>query len=107
MITEREFYQALKETLKGMKGKVKSVSGPGRSGAIAAVYTSHLLKIPFISHGSPVPANIRPHLVIDTALMTGRTLRKAARKMNADFMIAVIKEDSRQIFWYESDANVL
>ena len=101
--TEPEFSQLIKEKLKSVESLgIKSVSGPGRSGAIAAVYASYILKIPFIYYGQTVPVDLRPHLVIDTAKMSGRTLKRAALRMRAQYMLAVIEEKSHEHFWYES-----
>lgn len=51
------------------------VTGPGRSGAIAAVYASHHMAIPFVPFKHVIPdQNV---LIVDTASRTGRTIRKA------------------------------
>lgn len=81
---------------------LKFVTGPGRSGAIAAVYASHHLGLPF------VPFKARPEgrmLVVDTAVYTGKTLRKASKWYNdAPYVYAFNQERnpaSRVKFWYE------
>jgi hypothetical protein len=83
---------------------VKSVSGPGRSGAVASVYASHLLNVPWLPQGTKVPEHLRPHLVIDTAVMSGATLRKAGKHVGAEFTLAVFSENltGRVRFWYET-----
>lgn len=43
MIDENQFSQMMKESLSDLKGKVLFVTGPGRSGAVAAVYASYYL----------------------------------------------------------------
>lgn len=81
------------------------VTGPGRSGAVAAVYTSHQLGIPFIPYGQEIPKNLQPVLVVDTATWTGRTIRKAARKYGPAIgaAFAYYKEGPGAMvkFWYE------
>lgn len=103
VISEEEFREALFKLLDALKNNYfKSVSGPGRSGAIAAVYTSHYLGIPFIPHGRPVRDVFKPHLIIDTATESGKTLRKAFIKAKADGAFAVFQEPPRVKFWYEN-----
>ncbi len=99
-VSEAQFHARVRARLQECPG-AKSVSGPGRSGAVAAVYASHILRVPFIPYGQRVPEALQPHLVIDTATMTGRTLRKAARKMGAHYTLAVYHTDRRHRFWYE------
>lgn len=105
-ISELDFRIRLKERLNEIDnpviGRIRSVSGPGRSGAIAAVYTSHFLGVPFIPEGYPVPDRLRPHLVIDTAAKSGRTLRRAERERKAELSIALFQEPPRVNFWYET-----
>ena len=100
IISEQEFSSALTCQLEGLH-IFRSVSGPGRSGVIAAVYASYILGIPFLPQGAPIPDNMRPHLVIDTAQQTGRTLRKAAKKACTPFYFAVYSEPPRLHFFYE------
>lgn len=52
IISEIEFSNKLTEILSPLKGKFSYVTGPGRSGAISAVYASHFLDIPFVPFGS-------------------------------------------------------
>ena len=103
-ITELEFQEALTETLKHpYSHQVNSVTGAGRSGAICAVYVSHCLRIPFFPYGTEIPDNLRPTLAMDTASNTGRTLRKAMKKYNTKYSLAVFNEVEcgRVKFWYE------
>lgn len=105
LITEAEFGRALRATL-GMRGiaagVVRSVTGPGRSGAIAAVYASHWLGVPYIPCDAHAPAHLRPVLVIDTATQTGRTLRRAERHHGPDTIaLAIFNEPPRVRFWFE------
>lgn len=105
IITEDEFRHELLKVLRfNSIEMVECVTGPGRSGAIAAVYTSHVIGKPFIPYGSMagVKGCGRP-LIIDTATESGATLRKAQRRY-AQFrpiIIAVYHEPPRVKFWYE------
>ena len=102
VITEELFRTLIREKLSNYDANYfKSVSGPGRSGAIASVYASYILGIPFIPFGQKVPHKLNPHLVIDTAEMTGKTLKKAAIKMGTGYKIAVIRETHKRYFWFE------
>jgi hypothetical protein len=106
VVSEAEFSEALRELL----SKVEMtdfpgwVTGPGRSGAIAAVYTSHLLGIPFLPFGQFADEKLGRVLLIDTARETGGTLRKAARKYEArdPLVLCVYEEPPRVAFWYEA-----
>jgi hypothetical protein len=99
-VTESDFKERLIECLEPYRFKVESVTGPGRSGAIASVYASHFLRIPYIPYG--IPTDLRPLLIVDTAILTGRTLRKAMKKYGPGVVpIALYKEPPRVVFWYE------
>lgn len=76
------------------------VTGPGRSGAVAAVYASHDLGIPFVPYG--FKARGRP-LIIDTARMSGKTMRRAMKKYaGTNPMLAAVYEEPPIVrFWYE------
>lgn len=100
VITEPEFLAAIRAALSGID--VDCVMGPGRSGAVASVYASHILRIPFIPYGSRVPDGFRL-LIIDTASESGKTLRKAARRYPGSNVLAVYNEPPRVMFWYESE----
>ncbi|MGJ4945141.1 hypothetical protein ACQR1W_31590 [Bradyrhizobium sp. HKCCYLS1011] len=82
---------------------VGAVTGPGRSGAVAAVYASHILGIPFIPYGARCPEQFKL-LIADTARESGRTLRKAERryKQNAPVVVVAFEEPPRVMFWYEA-----
>lgn len=101
VVSELEFQKVLKSKLLGLQ--VRAVTGPGRSGAIASVYTSHILGVPFIPYGTPCPDHLRPLLIVDTAKKSGETLRKAERKYaNGDCItIWCYNEPPRVRFWYE------
>ncbi|MDP3703069.1 MAG: hypothetical protein Q8R78_01585 [Candidatus Omnitrophota bacterium] len=103
IVSEREFAMTIRAALASIEG-VGSVTGPGRSGAVAAVYASHVLRIPFLPFGATVPSHLGRVLLIDTATETGRTLRKAARRYReADpVVLAVYSEPPRVAFWYEA-----
>jgi hypothetical protein len=100
IISEKDFADKIREVL-AKRTEFKAVTGPGRSGAIAAVYASYLLRIPFIPYGNPFPnGNI---LIIDTAINSGRTLRKATRKYGDNcYTLALYHEPPRIHFWYET-----
>lgn len=53
-VQEPEFRERIKAVLAGVEAK--AVTGPGRSGAVASVYASHILGLPFIPYKHPVPA---------------------------------------------------
>lgn len=104
-VQEPEFADALRARLALELVPARSVTGPGRSGAIASVYASHLLGVPFIPFGAPCPPQLRPLLVVDTAEQSGRTLRKAVRRYETDGDvrgIAIYSEPPRVRFWYET-----
>ena len=106
VVSEEEFYSALVEKLKGVE--VKAVMGPGRSGSIASAYASHLLGVPFIPYGHRCPDHLKPLLVVDTATLTGRTLRKAANRYGDDcVVISVFEQPPRVKFWYEAGCREL
>ena len=103
-VSEPEFRARIQtELMSGIYADVGAVTGPGRSGAIAAVYASHILRVPFIPFGHDVPANLGGLLIIDTAAQSGRTLRKAARRYSdhAWLTVALYSEPPRVMFWYE------
>lgn len=107
LINEEEFSKRIFKILEIHRNELSfagSVTGPGRSGAIAAVYASHILKIPYIPFGSKIPTHLGRLLIIDTASQTGKTLRKAERKYRyADpIVITCYREPPRVYFWYES-----
>lgn len=101
IITEREFSEKIHAALIGIDAGF--VTGPGRSGAISAVYASHILRIPFIPYGCAAP-DLGRCLVIDTAVQTGKTLRKAAKKYKQYNPIVIHLYDEPPIvrFWYEA-----
>lgn len=104
-MTEDEFGPTLRRALCDPKFEgFGSVTGPGRSGALAAVYASHFLHIPFIPFGARAPVHLGRLLIIDTAAETGATLRKAERRYAyADPMtFALYQEPPRVAFWYEA-----
>lgn len=84
--------------------RVGSVTGPGRSGAIAAVYASHMLAVPFIPYGGNAPVALGRVLVIDTARMSGKTLRKAHSRYSYANPVVLWCYDEPPLvsFWYEA-----
>lgn len=103
LVSEPEFRERLSAVLSPLRNAgYKSITGPGRSGAIAAAYASHFLGIPFITHGRP-QARMLPCLVVDTATESGRTLKRALRKARGSKAIALFNEPPRVKFWYEAE----
>jgi hypothetical protein len=102
VVTESEFASRLRLSLDGTD-EFGAVTGPGRSGAIAAAYASHLLGVPFVPFGQPAPKDRGRLLIIDTAEMSGATLRKARRRYaeHDAVTLAVFREPPRVRFWYE------
>jgi len=103
MIEEQEFRAALIDKLSPLVGKYDYVTGPGRSGAVAAVYASHYLGIPFVpykhvSKGAP--------LIVDTAAESGRTIRKASMVYGGADWVVMFQEPPRVRFWYEDLSRV-
>jgi adenine/guanine phosphoribosyltransferase-like PRPP-binding protein len=104
VVTEPEFQARMRECMASVDlTEVGSVTGPGRSGAVAAVYASHILGVPFVPYGSKAPALGRM-LIVDTARESGRTLRKAARRYANDNPVVIVafEEPPRVSFWYEA-----
>lgn len=100
-ITESQFSERLRSMLVG--AKVGAVTGPGRSGAVASVYASHLLSVPFIPYGQKHPQHLGRLLIVDTARQSGATLRKAERKYagTSPLVVVAYEEPPRVHFWYE------
>lgn len=110
VISEKEFSLKLLMLLNSCDlSKVRCVTGPGRSGAIASVYTSHILGVPFVPFGQELPDYMNPILIIDTACSSGKTLRRAERKYSKHNPIIkfVFKEPPRVKFWYENIDTVI
>jgi hypothetical protein len=104
IVTEPEFVERLNLVLKNARLEdIGAVTGPGRSGAVAAVYTSHILGIPFIPYGARCPDQFKM-LIIDTARESGRTLRKAAKRYDYanPLVLVAFEEPPRVAFWYEA-----
>ena len=105
IVSEPEFRKALIASLIPLRGKCFSVVGPGRSGAVASVYASHYLKIAWIPYLKSilVPPDLQPILLIDTASKSGRTLRKAAKRINGVYIqVYLFQEPPFVKFFYES-----
>lgn len=106
IVTEAEFSERIRDRLANPFPwwAIGSVTGPGRSGAIAAVYASHILRVPFIPYGATAPHHLGCLLIIDTARESGATLRKAERKYRDGTPIIVVcyEEPPRVGFWYEA-----
>lgn len=109
-ISELEFRRELEDMFRSVPEETYSfVTGPGRSGAVAAVYASHLLGVPFVPYGHDIPTE-RPGrlLIIDTVTHSGKTLRKARNRYaeHAPVCMAVFNTHTRGMhrFWYERGA---
>lgn len=105
IVPELEFRDALETAVFAIGHlPIGAVTGPGRSGAIASVYASHYLGVPFIPYGQKHPRQLGRLLIIDTATESGATLRKAARKYEAEtpIVLAIYHEPPRVAFWYEA-----
>lgn len=110
IIDEREFSAEIHCALVDLASSedIGSVMGPGRSGAVAAVYASHILGVPFIPQGASAPVKLGRLLLIDTASESGATLRKIARKYEYANPITLaiydekVPEVGRVAFWYEA-----
>jgi hypothetical protein len=104
VISEAEFADRIKDVLSHGYDDVGSVTGPGRSGAIAAVYASHILGVPFIPFKANAPWHLGKLLIIDTAMESGATMRKAERFYGDVEQKSVVcwHEPPRVMFWYEA-----
>jgi hypothetical protein len=79
----------------------KFVTGPGRSGAIASVYTSYFTKLNFIPYKQLLGHD--DVLVIDTVVKSGKTLRAASKHYDNAYSVAVFNDPNhRYRFWYEN-----
>lgn len=104
IVSEEELRARVAERLLGMD--VKAVTGPGRSGAIASVYASHYLGIPWIPYGQSCPDKLRPLLLIDTARWTGATIRKATVRYGPRVTVVTLFDEPPMVrFWYEDRAG--
>lgn len=101
----QKFYAKLDEA---QKIPFSFVTGPGRSGAVASVYASHYLGIPFKPHKAGNYESDNSVLIVDTVEYTGRTLRKAAAWYEKRGLITLttfaIKETRGHYYkmWYEN-----
>lgn len=105
IVSEPEFHVRLVEVLATLPiAEIGSVTGPGRSDAVASVYASHRLGVPFVPFGSTCPTHLGRLLIIDTARESGATLRKAERRYTyaKPVVIACFEEPPRVAFWYEA-----
>lgn len=103
VVFEPEFAERIHAVLIGCE-PVGAVTGPGRSGAVAAVYASHILGVPFIPYKATAPVNLGRLLIVDTARESGKTLRKAESYYRdaKPVVVAVYEEPPRVMFWYEA-----
>lgn len=107
VVSEAEFSRTMRSLLvdDAELDSITHVTGPGRSGAIAAVYASHLLGVQFIPYGELLPRGVGSLLIIDTARKSGATLRKAMRLYSDhDATVRVAYEEPPRVtFWYETE----
>ncbi len=104
LVSEAEFRECFFALLdRSPLADIGSVTGPGRSGAVAAVYASHHLRVPFVPYGARCPRHLGRLLIVDTAIQSGKTLRKAERKYRdaLPYVLAAFEEPPRVYFWYE------
>lgn len=117
-VTERQFTAKLASALETLdrahydgRAPFAFVTGPGRSGAIAAVYASHMLGIPFLPFKAPIEAQVGKDrlLFIDTAVWSGETLKKGSAfyasrgfRVKQLFVFDERIDQTRRIFWYEA-----
>lgn len=106
IVSEAEFRQRLLHLLCSRAEDftlVDYVTGPGRSGALAAVYVSHMLGIPFVPYGRP-HEKLQRVMMVDTARESGATMRKAMRRYEAHSPVELVvyEEPPRVAFWYEA-----
>ena len=109
-IAEAEFKAAIRLKLSDPHiawNEFGAVTGPGRSGAVASVYASHILGLPFIPSGAKHPRERGRLLIIDTAVQTGKSLRKAAARYQLETPLTMAifdeKANGRVVFWYEKE----
>lgn len=102
-----KFYAEL-DKVKDIAARFDFVTGPGRSGAVAAVYASHYLSIPYKPHKAGNYEVDNWALIVDTVEYTGRTLRQAGnwyRKQGLSTQtVFAIKETKGHYYkmWYEA-----
>jgi adenine/guanine phosphoribosyltransferase-like PRPP-binding protein len=82
------------------------IVGPGRSGAVAAVYASYRMHRPFVPYGHPGGPKGSTVLIVDTVSMTGGTIRKARAKYERmGFVVRTLtivpENQKRHHFWFE------
>ena len=97
IIEPDEFQAVFCERLAGAPN-MDYVTGPGRSGAIASVYASHFLGIPFVPFKRMRGSRV---LIVDTAVASGGTLRKASNYYHGAPTIHAFEQPPRVKFWYE------
>lgn len=106
-VSEEAFRERVDKTLgQHALDDVGCVTGPGRSGAVDAVYVSHKLRVPFIPYGAKAPTHLGALLIADTAQQSGATIRKAVRRYQKTARVKSLvffDEPPRVRFWYEAE----
>lgn len=107
LIDEPTFRAALNMALDNIgPSNFDYVVGPGRSGAIASAYASHRSGIPFVPWNQRIRGDKRRVLMVDTAMQTGKTMRRAvARYEKFGYEVTPLAvyncPDTHFIFWFE------
>lgn len=110
-VEEAEFAARMARGLRDIPVKPDFVTGPGRSGAVAAVYASYVLGVPFVPWKAAPDMMARRVLVVDTASMSGATIRKAMSFYSrlydhSDSFVAFDEREKRHHFWFERVSRV-
>lgn len=100
IVTEAEFKALIQEIYTDIPSDVEWVTGPGRSGAIAAVYVSYAFGLPFIPYCSLGPAHKRG-LIIDMQPLSSLVRRKAEKRYYGAHIMSLYDTAADRVFWYE------
>lgn len=103
MISEADFIDRLKLVLEDPEfSHAEWVTGPGRTGAMAAIYASHILNVSFVAYGHRPKANGYV-LVMDILNDNPRTMRRALKHYDICRPIPciVFPEIENEGLWFE------
>lgn len=106
LITEAAFQERIEEALADRHGKFAWVMGPGRSGAIAAIYASHILNIPWVPYGF-LPRAKGKGLLIDIAHTNALCLNRAVRRYRTretETLLLFHTPDAIPVLWFQCPA---
>lgn len=103
VIDPAEFLARLQEKVEPYRGLVRSVCGPGRSGAVASVYASYALGVPWLPYQRfKPPEALQPTLIIDSARVTGRNMRRCSKFIDGPTVLLWLWDEPPNVrFWYE------